>query len=970
MRFIEDMLTSASAMRGTPTGIDYVTDLTFHRTFARFNANTDSILYDWTYWPKEGTAGFWLAATGSGTIVADSNQATYDANTGHIRLTRTNDAKLVFGIHDSTGISEITSHTTLSVSAYYWVAISWGNQGIRLWIDGSLDNGIYGFGVGSRGNFNVCLGNYSGTEGFTGFISQLWVSDVQNDPLIVRGDDGAMALRVHSYGVAPSYDFDFQYRRNRMWRSLKTRVRSDIPIVVTKEHQQLYTGEVVLDNTDGLLSLNNRTSAYNLNLGSYEALLDEARPVRILQGIDCYSNISQRIVPTASAVPRTNHVESLTDRLYGDPTDATDKNWVKWTIAANGHLTLTIDFGATKKVVCGCLSFASLTSAVVPLVLPATVLFEYSYNGVDYTQCAPAFDMSEYTDTAVGERYLAWFADLDISTRYVRATINAPADESVTVAIDEFCVYGGRASLVTKETLNGFLGDSIDSDTAAGTITVRFLDVRKREDDLRQVELTSKYLNQRPEQIIYDLLTNVKYWTGSQVNADYNAPLRAAEIGWESTDNLSGFIIPSWQGQSKTILGYIDELAQLIGWVFDCDGDGKRQFWEPEYSRDIASTYCNYFGDRWGIRGTPRRHRTGEEIRNDIWVSGKQAPIGTNVGVRVTHEGSIAKYGPRYARINEPLATTPELQKKLGEALIRDFAYARDGLSLDARGDFDLDRPKKIMTFHEDVRENLDLGELWSLESLSTQMVTDGDGDFRATLVSRYYVGGPVSAVSNLVATSGMSGQMLLVWDAPPEANVDGYYVYYSVNNGDPADWSFTKRAKVTDPTDTVTGLTNGQSYAFYVRAVNRDGAEGPRCVPAVHAPSLSVLDVATADQWRVDFNWSLPALSYRPGVTSVILTFETAHLTWPVLPEWAIIALLGPSTSVSPTNVSEQIILAPTAKDGNEECNRRHPITAFASGATVRVLPKLYRIMISGVLYEFGTPVTGTGYACNWPTY
>ena len=95
-------------------------------------------------------------------------------------------------------------------------------------------------------------------------------------------------------------------------------------------------------------------------------------------------------------------------------------------------------------------------------------------------------------------------------------------------------------------------------------------------------------------------------------------------------------------------------------------------------------------------------------------------------------------------------------------------------------------------------------------------------------------------APTNLLAVVG-DGQVVLTWDAPED---DGGAVItdYEYRIGQRGDWI---SIGPTNTTHTVTGLVNGTTYVFQVRALNRIGRSGPS-LPAEAAPIAQVvLDLA-----------------------------------------------------------------------------------------------------------------------------
>ena len=932
-----------------------------------------------------------------------------------------------------------------------------------------------------------------------------------------------MALRIHSYSLSPEYYAALEYLRDGAWHDLTERLVSrttggeQFPITVSKSYRQMYTCSLMLDNTDGLITPENTTSEYNLNaLDEYGPLLDSARKVRVKQGIFCYEELSSGKTVTASTAPTVGALAELTDGLYGDPTDETDAEWVHWsTVASEGTIWLKIDLGEAQTVRHGMLSLLSKTSVTPQIELPATVLFAYSADDVTYYPCAPAaFDLSEYSDSRSGQQFLAWFTDLDKSARYIRATITNIAEEN-EIYIDEFALWGGDdRGEVGISVITGYLGDAINLYSNRGYVEVTFEDTRKHEADNRQVELTKEYKDQRPEQIIYDLLTNADYWVGllaaegenllanpgfesgdtgwvktgltgiwcytprtgwysaklpdagsstvgqtsvpieagevyqiclwdrywavggsitafwhvevqpngenpvirfpesgfytphplwqqykewtgyftapagatscsvtifmeatgfgkslivddcslvnvTSVAQGYGGPLTAEDIGWPVDENLSGFVIPRWQGQAGTILDYCNELAQLIGWVYDSDGDGVRQFWQPEYNRLTASPYLNFFDIRQIGPEFIHRTKTDADIRNVIKIVGYEAG-NKEVPRQYQNKASVNRYGIRYARITEPLVRTAEVSDKLGKALLRDFAWARDGINAQAIGDFDIDRPKHVCSFHEPLIIHTDKSELWSIETVETQMVTHGTGTFRTSLGCRRYVSSLPSPVASIAATGGDT-QVALSWDANTEVDIDGYYVYWATGDT-PADWEFTKREKVSGLSDTVTGLVNSTAYWFYVTAENIDLVESE--------PSAIIRCLAGAG------NSGSEALTWGISGLAAALTDEdptvALDLSWTpslvVEPDYITVAVYGPHTANPPTNETEYAQLTP-ANAVVEHYHARYRKADYTGSTTYYWRLRTYEVVIEDIHYQFGAPPYSNVPSASWPS-
>lgn len=1054
-----------------------------------------------------------------------------------------------------------------------------------------------------------------------------------------------MALRIHSYSANPDYDFGFEYYRDADWTSLKNKVVSSEPINVRRSYREITTADLVLDNQDGLLTPENKDSAYNIGqlgtvyatgttgsgsnavtwtatapgndmngfavnietgLGTsprsagrvgdvvtiypartggviddtetaneiaiyintfpllagvtgagagdgvvepdgctlaggesiprYDPLLDEARKVRLTQGINCWSNIAHGIVPSANVAPTGGWLDKLTDMYAGDLPTPQNGSWTYWSAVASGDpVILTIDLAESKRVQHGGIQFLSKSNESPQIMLPSSVYFEYSVNGSDWfpasndglqfkmrpgTYVADE-DSAEYTDSITGMAYLAWFTDLDTDARYVRATITNIA-ETNEIYIDEFSVYGGATiAFVGVKTITGYLGDSIDCYAQEGKIEVAFEDVRKKESDNRRVELTMLYQNKRPEEIIYDLLTNRRYWgdtlnlitnpsfelpgsygppsgwvdggivTSSQLPysgnwkghmdypgqytqqdniqavagktytievwfyaksggsglwieiqpyndstplaltrypvgsgsvagtsahqlitlqwtapattnncslkialdcpnhaytsqndgiddvafyetldavSEYGAPVSASEIGWVANANLSNFTITGedsttaqWQGQQGTILDYCNELAELIGWVYDADGDGVRQFWGPEQNRTTPHPHLYYFGNRWGKRGTAHRVRTGKDIRNCIKLVGYES-ANKEVPRVYRHDASITRYGLRYGRITEPLIRSAAASDYLGKALLRDYAWAGNSLDVSTIGDFDVDQAYRIASFHESIRTMLDKTELWAIWSHETQMITAGKGQYDASISAKKYASSMPNPIAS-IACAGASGQVTVSWAAAPEVDADGYYVYRAVGDN-PATWVFTKSAKVSAGTETlaVTGLTNATAYWFYVTSINQGGVESEhsaivRCLAGAGASGSEETTWGIADLVATiadnDPEVSLD-LSWTPDIV--------------VHPDYAIYDMFGPYDSAEPTIAASHAKIE-IADGAARHWYRSYQKLSITAGVAFYWRIALREIVISDVHYKFGTPLYSNADSEVWPT-
>ena len=134
-----------------------------------------------------------------------------------------------------------------------------------------------------------------------------------------------------------------------------------------------------------------------------------------------------------------------------------------------------------------------------------------------------------------------------------------------------------------------------------------------------------------------------------------------------------------------------------------------------------------------------------------------------------------------------------------------------------------------------------------------------GEGEVRGALAIPV---GRLGVPASLTATAG-DEEVELVWSAPADdggAPVTGYEYRYAAGDAVPRDTPWQSAGLNFERT--VTGLTNGQRYAFEVRARNRVGegeARGALATP-VGRPGVLASLTATAGDGEVALVWSAPA--------------------------------------------------------------------------------------------------------------
>jgi predicted phage tail protein len=129
----------------------------------------------------------------------------------------------------------------------------------------------------------------------------------------------------------------------------------------------------------------------------------------------------------------------------------------------------------------------------------------------------------------------------------------------------------------------------------------------------------------------------------------------------------------------------------------------------------------------------------------------------------------------------------------------------------------------------------------------------------------------------DLAATAG-DAQVSLSWKAPASdggADITGYRVY----KGTSATFrDGAQAASVTGTSTTLTGLTNGTTYYFWVTAVNKVGESDPSgsasAAPAavVTAPGVPGGLTATPGNGRVSLSWTAPAASGGAAISGYVI--------------------------------------------------------------------------------------------------
>ena len=253
------------------------------------------------------------------------------------------------------------------------------------------------------------------------------------------------------------------------------------------------------------------------------------------------------------------------------------------------------------------------------------------------------------------------------------------------------------------------------------------------------------------------------------------------------------------------------------------------------------------------IEGTVAALTNGQqyvfEVRalNDVGPGAPARAVATPLGVPGAPEPltAIAGDGEVFLEWTEPaddggsLVTGYEYRYAPGDGVPEDTPWQSAGLNLDR------------------TVGGLTNGQQYAFEVRARNRV--GEGEARGALATP--VGLP-GAPASLTATAG-DEEVALVWSAPADdggAPITGYEYRHAAGDAVLEDTPW--RSAGLNLNRTVTGLTNGQQYAFEVRARNRVGegeARGALATP-VGLPGASASLTATEGDEEVALVWSAPA--------------------------------------------------------------------------------------------------------------
>lgn len=682
---------------------------------------------------------------------------------------------------------------------------------------------------------------------------------VYNNPYTLTGsvisDTGTNALalssRTHCAAKHKKFVHELWYYRNSAWSLMPNQpyTSKDNHPVLTQGWRQPSNLSCTIPNAVGELTPENLESAYNYNAaGAYDPLLDEARKVMFRVGIAAYANLANGIAPTSTLAPTSGALSSLTNAVLSDYSQGSPAGVVLFN-AASTTFTLKLNLGAQTYIKHSVIRFGSKT--LNSMKLPVRIRIGTSPDDVTYTwrpyrpvggDGSGAYTPGDLYENYYGVAFEIPVCDLDVTARYVQCEITTLG--ATNVAIDEWAIYGGSSfTYIGRNMFVGYLGDSIDTSND-GIIGLTITDATKRLNDNTSNDLVAAFYQTDATDIVYSLLTGSAFWKGQ---SPHNTAYGSTQVGWSSGTALSGLVYPVWQGQSSSMLGYIEELMNSIGYMFYADGNEVWQKFDPPYRQTapnrvmIADTDGN--GD---VRNIVRR-RTGKSMRNAVTiVPGKSSHA--NTGPLTSFEpNSVARFAERKNKITDPILQTTELRQKVAQYFLRDFAWRLQTLHCQIAPDFET-RVRDYHAFRASFRpqvfargcavtKNRRATEAWVLETISHHF-TVGDWYGECEYMP-YFPFGTDSPVHNSLLTNSGLADIISNYSMPSDPLAIGAKVYISAVGettgfvqaiylagplSSPVTTSFSNT--YYDPAGGAHTITVGNRYWVYVTAVNQMGYE------------------------------------------------------------------------------------------------------------------------------------------------
>ncbi len=672
------------------------------------------------------------------------------------------------------------------------------------------------------------------------------------------------AVRVHRQGTRSALLPELWYLRAGTWSLLPVQpsASKDRPISITHRYRQPSQMVCWLPDNAGILTPGLQTSPANVATGSYDPLLDEARPLLLRLGVWCFANLAMGHSWSASSPPTSGTMTALNDGMFApfDSASLPTAYCAAWQLQPGSSISLLCDTGANQQIHHVALRICSNTATAT---LPGSVSVELSADNVTFNSWQPrpiGGPGGDWEDGVLGDLYEpnateVAFCDLDCPARYVRITIESRSDVAQVIAVDEAAVYGGSAGgWLGMNRFRGYLGDGIQW-SPEGWIQLLVTDTLKRLADNNETRLTGRFDYAELADIAYSLLTAASGWRGAP--GAYDAPLTNAEIGWAVGAGLTGFKFPVWQGQANSQLGYQYELWHEIGWRIFADGNGTLQVFEPPYNQRRPVRLFIAAPDGNQDSRNLNRYTDGKQLRNVVEISSGAPQNGQGGSLTQSVPSSVARYGHRRVLVTDPLAQLPDFRVKTASQILRDYGWNLSQLTAEIQPDFDTSL-RSIHAFRSSGRLALSaansassMGELWSLMQF-TESITNGEWWAQAEYAP-YVSQGPSApqALQMSSALNAASYTCTIAWQPYSDPHLAGFNVYACTTSEDgPFTLVSTGRSLATSASSFSWGAYgSAQQIWAYVTAIDDHSTESlPSVILSVIAGSGGV----SSSSWTV----------------------------------------------------------------------------------------------------------------------
>ncbi len=191
---------------------------------ACFNTTTGYLKYASSFFPAEGTIGFYLKPQGGYTIIDTAGRKA--ASAGDMAITLLDSKQIRFRVYNATTKEwhKLTSNSYLNEEKWYYIAVSYGSQGMKLYINGQQDGTFDYEGDYKKGrniNRNLYMGDYaldSYSDSILGAVDVLKVSAYQSDLSVISAPLSAPVPEPSTFaamGTGIVSAFAFMRRRRK-----------------------------------------------------------------------------------------------------------------------------------------------------------------------------------------------------------------------------------------------------------------------------------------------------------------------------------------------------------------------------------------------------------------------------------------------------------------------------------------------------------------------------------------------------------------------------------------------------------------------------------------------------------------------------------------------------------------------------------------------------------------------------------